>query len=213
MYLTVSTDTKELTVTTNKDEAEAFSVKYVSEAKHHHELEFSLTSTLSRSKKDAGRKSSAVVPLDYILDVSVNPVTGSGLRMNKPRMSLNSSYSRTRLLLKKRTDYRISCDTKEWIKGKEAYYLQCIRQMKSGFLCIKKRNSYIPPTAQSDNEQEDPTLHEEQAPEQASQPDTLPSKYKVCVERSPDSHDDKNEVFMLFQLQPTVYKATKISEP
>ena len=63
-------------------------------------------------------------------------------RTNKPKMRLNSDYERTRLLLKKRTDYRISCDTKEWIKGREAFYIQCIRQMHSGFLCVKMRNSY-----------------------------------------------------------------------
>ena len=123
--------------------ADAFTVKTVSETKHNHELEFSLTSSLSKPKKIVGnRGDDAIVPLDYILDIPVNPLTGNGFQTNKPRMRLNSDYQRTRLLLKKRTDNRISCDTKEWIKGREAYYIQCIRRMHSGFLCVKMRKSY-----------------------------------------------------------------------
>ena len=143
LYLKAHPESKILIVTHNKNMADAFTVKTVSETKLNHELEFSLTSSLSKSKKIVGnRGDDAIVPLDYILDIPVNPLTGNGFQTNKPRMRLNSEYQRTRLLLKKRTDNRISCDTKEWIKGREAYYIQCIRRMHSGFLCVKMRKSY-----------------------------------------------------------------------
>ena len=95
-----------------------------------------------------------IVPLDYILDIPVNPLTGNEFQTNKPRMRLNSDYQRTRLLLKKRTDNRISCDTKEWIKGREAYYIQCIRRMHSGFLCVKMRKSYNKTTTEHATDQD-----------------------------------------------------------
>ena len=163
LYLRAHPESKILIVTHDKNMADAFTVMTVSETKHHHELEFSLTSSLSKSRKKALYREGvnlptiedpsqsgddAIAPLDYILEIPVNPLTGNGFQTNKPRMRLNSDYQRTRLLLKKRTDNRISCDTKEWIKGREAYYIQCIRRMHSGFLCVKMRKSYNKTTTQ-----------------------------------------------------------------
>ena len=173
LYLRAHPESKILIVTHDKNMADAFTVKTVSETKHHHELEFSLTSSLSKSKNKVGNPAlykegvnlptiedpsqsgdDAIAPLDYILDIPVNPLTGNGFQTNKPRMRLNSDYQRTRLLLKKRTDNRISCDTKEWIKGREAYYIQCIRKMHSGFLCVKMRKSYNKTTTEQATDQD-----------------------------------------------------------
>ena len=71
--------------------ADSFTVKTVSETKHHHELEFSLTSSLSKSKKTVNNPApnkegvnhlstieapsqsinDEVAPLDYIMDIAV----------------------------------------------------------------------------------------------------------------------------------------------
>ena len=143
-------------------------MKILNESSSHHELEFALTSTLTKCKQqqknsstethppshsdirevstsdeDAGEHPGSqhiVVPLEYFLETVVNPLPGKG--SEPPRMLMSADYRQTRLLLKKRSDHRISCDTKEWIKGREAYYIQCIRKMYSGYLCVKERNSY-----------------------------------------------------------------------
>ena len=154
MYLTVTADkSKSVTVTYDKKDAKPFSVKTVNETLHRHELEFSLTSTLSKIKPAVKRRPSAkplkkptttnpddILPLEYMLEVVVNPITGKGGR--SPVMRLSSDYQRTRLLLKKRSNHRISCDTKDWIKGTEAYYIQCIHPLAKGFLCVKARRSF-----------------------------------------------------------------------
>ena len=168
MYITTDSKTKQLTVTYNKEEADAFTVKILNESSSHHELEFALTSTLTKCKQrqinsstethspshsdifevstsgdDAGEhpgSQQVVLPLEYFLETVVNPLPGKG--SEPPRMRMSADYRQTRLLLKKRSDHRISCDTKEWIKGREAYYIQCIRKMYSGYLCVKERNSY-----------------------------------------------------------------------
>ena len=126
-------------LTFNESRADSFSVKTVNETLHHHELEFSLTSSLSNCKErresigirsmtltehDDGTdqpQHDKVVPLEYMLEVVVNPITGRG--GSAPKMKLSTNYRRTRLLLKKRSDRRISCNTKDWIKGTEAYYI------------------------------------------------------------------------------------------
>ena len=51
MYLKVMEKTKQITVTYDPSEAEAFGVMTVSETLHHHELEFALTSPISCCKK------------------------------------------------------------------------------------------------------------------------------------------------------------------
>ena len=175
MYLTARPETKRITITFDRNEADAFSVKTVNESSQHHELEFSLTSSLTKCKERRRRKmsiqsvgpaspleespkhlhstteaagsdkenqpvSDGILPLDYILETVVNPLTGNGSKA--PQLRLNADYRHTRLLLKKRSDHRISCDTKEWIKGREAYYIQCLHPIRSGFLCIKERKSY-----------------------------------------------------------------------
>ena len=54
MYLRAHHKSKIVIVTHDKNMADAFTVKTVNETKHHHELEFSLTSSLSKSKKKVG---------------------------------------------------------------------------------------------------------------------------------------------------------------
>lgn len=154
MYLTVTPDkSKSVTVTYDKKDAKPFSVKTVNETLHRHELEFSLTSSLAKIKPAVKRRPSAkplkkltatnpddILPLEYMLEVVVNPITGKGGR--SPVMRLSSDYQRTRLLLKKRSNHRISCDTKDWIKGTETYYIQCIHPLAKGFLCVKALRSF-----------------------------------------------------------------------
>ncbi|CAI8031789.1 hypothetical protein GBAR_LOCUS18017 [Geodia barretti] len=124
----------------------------VNETLHRHELEFSLTSSLAKIKPAVKRRPDSrpltklvsthedVLPLEYMLEVVTNPVTGKGGK--SPRMRLTSDYQRTRLLLKKRSNHKISCDTKDWIKGTEAYYIQCIHPLGKGFLCVKERKVF-----------------------------------------------------------------------
>ena len=155
MYLTVTPDKNEvmnITVTFEKKVAKPFSVKTVNETLHHHELEFSLTSSLEKIKPAVKIRPGArpltkpvtthedVLPLEYMLEVVINPLTGKGGK--SPRMRLTSDYQRTRLLLKKRSNHKISCDTKDWIKGTEAYYIQCIHTLGKGFLCVKDRKVF-----------------------------------------------------------------------
>ena len=59
--------------------------------------------------------------LEYMLEVDVNPITGRG--SGSPKMKISTKHRRTRLLLKKRSNRKISCDTKDWIKGQEAYFM------------------------------------------------------------------------------------------
>ena len=217
MYLAVDRPTKEIFVTPNKERAEAFSVKTVNETRHHHELEFSLTSSLSKCKSKKGRiradsigtrhmdveveppdkdthqpRDDGIVPLEYMLEVVVNAVTGRG--GSAPRMRLSTNYKRTRLLLKKRSDRRISCDTKDWIKGSEAYYIQCLHPLMKGFLCVKERNRYRRPGG-------GPTLAED-----VEEDESLKERFKVCVKGSASAHSDGNQFFMLFRLHHQEHK-------
>ena len=156
MYLTVTPDKRgvmNVTITYDKKDAKPFSVKTVNETQNRHELEFSLTSTLARIKPPVPLRRDMrlsakpittheeVMPLEYMFEVVINPLTGKGGK--SPRMRLSSDYQRTRLLLKKRSNNKISCDSKDWIKGTEAYYIQCIHALGKGFLCIKERKCFI----------------------------------------------------------------------
>ena len=227
MYLTVDgSQDNAITVTDNKANAITFTVKTVNEKLHRHELEFSLTSPLTKYQKEAdaggqgaggsqqaaaaggqgaggsqqsaaaggqgtggGLDEPAIVPLEYMLEVSVNPITGRG--GNAPRMGLSTNYRRTRLLLKKRNDRRISCDTKDWIKGTEAYYIQCIHPVMKGFLCVKRRNNYDRETRGGGGGGRG--LTEEAKTEE---------KYKVCVKGSASAKRDYSKFLMLFRLLP-----------
>ena len=137
-----------------KKNAKPFSVKTVNETLHRHELEFSLTSTLSNIKPPVPRRPSGLlpppppppttdsdsVPLEHMLEVSVNPITGKG--GGAPVMRLTSNYKRTRLLLKKRSNHKISCDTKDWIKGTEPYYIKCIHPLGNRvFVCHENKSA------------------------------------------------------------------------
>ena len=150
MYLTVNDKTKEVAVTFDKKDAKPFSVKTGNETLHRHELEFSLTSTLGKIKprRPSGllpppppppTTDSDSVPLEHMLEVSVNPITGKG--GGAPVMRLTSNYKRTRLLLKKRSNHKISCDTKDWIKGTEAYYIKCIHPLGNVFFVCHENKS------------------------------------------------------------------------
>ena len=189
-------------LTFNKSRADLFSVTTVNETLHHHELEFSLTSSLSNCKErresigigsmtltehDDGTNQpqhDKVVPLEYMLEVVVNPITGQG--GSAPKMKLSTNYRRTRLLLKKRSDRRISCNTKDWIKGTEAYYIQCLHPLMKGFLCVKERNTY----RRQNQGSRSLALVEEV---------DLKDCYKVCVK---GSAADESRFLTLFRLHP-----------
>ena len=178
MYLTAKSDEDgmmNVTVTYDKKDAKPFSVRTVNETLHRHELEFSLTSPLTKIKpavpsrpiqmplrKPTTTTHDDIVPLEYMFEVVVNPITGRGGK--SPIMRLSSNYKRTRLLLKKRSNHQISCDTKDWIKGTEAYYIQCIHPLAKGFLCVKERSGFV--------RQRDQERGERQAPQQPEGPET-----------------------------------------
>ena len=92
-----------------------------------------LTSTSFRGS--SGSEYLKILPLEYYLETNVNPL-GKG-RLT-PSMRINSKSKHTRLLLKDRTNHKIASDTKHWLKGREAYYIQCIHRLHSGYLCAKK---------------------------------------------------------------------------
>ena len=228
MYLTADSKTKQLTITYDKKEAHAFTVKTLNESSSHHELEFALTSTLQQqtsssseiqpvSHSDNVEVSTVgegsdhlehkVLPLDYFLETVVNPLPGKG--SEPPRMRMSADYRQTRLLLKKRSDHRISCDTKEWIKGKEAYYIQCIRKMFSGYLCVKERKSYrrqLLATQENGAQQEGGGQGDQQqrggAQQGGAEQQNIEERFKVCVRKSIGSYKNEKELFMLFRLQP-----------
>ena len=213
MYLAVDPLTKEIVLTFNKSRADLFSVMTVNETLHHHELEFSLTSSLSNCKErresigigsmtltehDDGTdqpQHDKVVPLEYMLEVVVNPITGRG--GSAPKMKLSTNYRRTRLLLQKRSDRRISCNTKDWIKGTEAYYIQCLHPLMKGFLCVKERNTY----RRQNQGSRSLALVEEV---------DLKDRYKVCVK---GSAADESRFLTLFRLHPEQSAKQKPERP
>ena len=227
MYLTAIEDNNKVwnvAVTFNKKEAKPFSVKTVNETHHRHELEFSLTSSLAKIKpsvpqrpdsrpptnpatipdlqpptKSATTKEDVRVPLEYMLEVVINPLTGKGGKM--PRMRLTSDYQRTRLLLKKRSNHKISCDTKDWVKGNEAYYIQCIHPLGKGFLCVKVRDCYSKQQRRQQQQQdgENAQLQEIEATEKECK---IEEQYKVCVKGISYAHSTNPQHLMLFRLQP-----------
>ena len=233
MYLAVDRKSKQLIATFNRDKADEFSVKILNESSSHHELEFTLTSTMTKrsptkpkegvaSQTQAASKERALLPLEYCMETRVNPLTGKSLRTQPPRMRVNPRYKHTRVILKKRTNHRISCDTKEWIKGRDAYYIRCLHRFHSGYLCVKKRVGPAnqrangeQPLLQADDGQVTPTPQDNQqvtaAPQEGQQVTPTPqdgqqatpnNRYKVCIKSSIESHSDDSEVFMLFRLQP-----------
>lgn len=131
----------------------------------------SLTPTKENTAEDKGKTQ---LPLEYYLETVVSPLLGKD--STTPRMRLNSSSKNIRMLLKKRVNHRIACDTKQWRKGREAYFIQCIHPFRSGFLCVKKKS-------------------------QCHSKTTNPDDYKVCVKPSVSSRCDDSEIFMLFRLK------------
>ena len=133
------------------------------------------------------------------MEVAVNPLTGCGSQ--PPRMRLSTNYRRTRLLLKKSSDQRISCDTKDWIKGSQAYYIQCILPLAKGFVCVKEMNRYRFPKKQK-KEKHSSFIQEEERKKET----TASNQFKVCVKGSGSATGDESCYFMLFRLHPS--KAT-----
>lgn len=238
---------KNLIVTFREEEAVEFSVKILNESSSHHDLEFTLSSTLIKTSnqntlagtlnqgpislpsegtesptttehnsKEETRsdtiKKHALLPLDYCMESKINPITGKSNDSEPPRMRINPNYKRTRMILKKRTDHRVSCNTKEWIKGRDAYYIRCLNHLHSGFLCVKKREN--PEKAAARDKPLQQTTCWQRTRRQSTQPvpdgnkedtpDPQRFDYKVCIKPSIESHsDEKNkEVLMLFRLQP-----------
>ena len=192
MYLTASPKTREITITFDKTKADAFNVKTVNETRNHHELEFSLTSSLSQSKKKGEgvnqSQNDTTVPLEYTMEVARNAITGRGSKA--PQMRLSTNHRRTRMLLKKRSDRRISCDTKDWIKGTEAYYIQCIHPLANTFLCIKEKNSFRKQHGKGIK------IDLEKSEGQKNK------RFKVCVTRCGSAQRNEAHYYMLFRLHP-----------
>ena len=165
-----------LAITTRKDEAEEFNIKVVDDSPSHHQFEFAITSMLTKYKCSTQQDSEAprdkLLAWEYYLETSVNPFTGRG--KETPRMRINTNTDKTRMLLKKRIDPRISSDTRQWRKGRQAYYISCVHRLHSGYLCVKKSRG--------------------QCGEERN-------AYKVCIKPSIDSSSyDEHKVFMLFKL-------------
>ena len=187
IYLTVKVDSTtghfHLAVTTKKGEAEEFNVKVIDDSPSRHQFEFSIASMLMNCRRpipegcDTPRDK--LLAWEYYLETAVHPLTGRG--SEPPRMRINTNSERTRLLLKKRIDPRISTDTRQWRKGREAYYISCVHRFRNGYLCVKERN--ISGKVQGGGGQ---------------------GGYEVCIEPSIDSHCDEHKVFMLFKLQPNL---------
>ena len=129
---------------------------------------FSVSTQLKDKQKESTKKN-VILPLEYYLETVVN-MKGNG--SITPRMRMTSKTKNVRLLLKKRIDHKIACDTRQWRKGRDAYYIQCIHPFHNGYLCAKKRHNQ----------------------------DTY--MYQVCVKSSVDSHSDEGKVFMIFRLKP-----------
>lgn len=171
MYLAVNTSNNEITITHSKTGAFTFFLRTVNDAHRHHDFEFSLASTLNEEPVNG------MVPLEYTMQMRVNPVTGRG--NCPPQMRCRADYRRTRLLLKNRNDPRIPVSTKEWIKGTDAFYIQCINPIVNGFLCVKeKRRSQHNGRAITEKE------------------------FKVFITGSNSTKKDENQYYMLFRLQP-----------
>ena len=172
--------------TEDVNEAEGFMVEVLDDSNPGTHLEFSLTSSFPMYRKkleeeetnsddktstesSAGGVRSKTHPLDYYLETHVNSFgRGSVLRMQ-----MNSKLKNIRLQLKQRKNPRITCDTKQWRKGREAYYIQCVHWPCNGYLCVKEIGG-------TDRQKE----------------------YRVCIRPSVESDKgDGRRVFMLFQLK------------
>ena len=116
-------------------------------------------------------------PLDYYLDARFNPVTGKS--SSPPKMLANPDYKCSRMLLKKRVGRSVPTDTTQWLQGKDAYYISCVRSPRSGYLCVKMKTT---------------------CRRQRNSTDRGTTSYDVCVVPSLKLHDD-SKVFMLFRLQ------------
>lgn len=154
LYLKVEQN-KQLGATTDVQEAEEFMVKVLNESPSRHEFEFSITSVLTTLKRPKAQltapelsKRASVeevddkkkrLPLEWYLETSVSIWTGT--ESEPLKMSMNSNFKQTRMLLKKRNDHQICCDTKQWRKGREAYYLSCLHTFRNGYLCVEKTNT------------------------------------------------------------------------
>ena len=183
-YITVDPENDsqlQLKGTEEVTEAEGFMVKVFDNSPS----EFSITSSFPRYRKkkeeekkkkqeeeeEKKQRASAATkrpqPLQYYLETTFNPVR----RRSTVHMKKNSRLKNLRLLLKERIDPKISCDTKQWRKGREAYYIKCIHRPRSGYLCVKEFE-------EGDKK-----------------------RYKVCLKPTVDYHcDSANKVYMLFQL-------------
>ena len=163
-------------------------MRVVNEAVRHHELEFSLTSTLSKHKVQAARGEnvqSGMDPLEYTLEVT--PLIGHG--STTPRMKLSTHYRRIRLLLKNRSNHRISCDPKDWIEKGEACLIQCVHPVVNRYLCVKERKSYH-------------RMQSQQPPMDGDGEQEASDRFKVCVRRSALAKADESRYCTLFRLQP-----------
>ena len=129
-------------------------------------------------------------PLDYFLETIISPFTAKSV--SPPRMRLNPDVRHTRLLLKKRVDQSIPCNTAKWIKEQDAFYISCIHSFRNGYLCVKK-------TTHRQTAKDGAVKKSESSDAKGSESIT---SYDVSVVPSVEDHDDEKGVFMLFRLQP-----------
>ena len=132
---------KNIVLTSTKGEATEFTISTVNESVHCHKLvnEFCLTSSLGNQH----------LTLEYKINVGVSSLICRRCscpccrRSSDPIMKPKLNYQQTRLLLKRRSDYRIPCSTNEWIKGSEACYIQCFHPQVTQFLCVKDETKKV----------------------------------------------------------------------
>ena len=179
-YITVDhANERMLTGTENLKDAEGYTVKVFDDSTSRNRLEFSITSSFPRYRKkkqdeqnehfnDPGACAFGTPqPLEYYLETTFN----SFRKRSTVHMRKNSRLKNVRLLLKERIEPKISCDTKQWRKGREAYYIRCIHRPRSGYLCVKEYG------------------------------EGSTKRYHVCVKQTVNYCCSDAKVYMLFQLK------------
>ncbi|CAI8024231.1 hypothetical protein GBAR_LOCUS14093, partial [Geodia barretti] len=130
-YITVDhANERMLTGTVNFKDAEGFTVKVFDDSASTNRFEFSITSSFPRYRKkkqdeqnecqDSGAHAFGTLqPLEYYLETTFNSIR----KRSTVHMRKSSRLENVRLLLKERIEPKMSCHTKQWRKGREAYYI------------------------------------------------------------------------------------------
>ena len=167
-----------LTGTVNFKDAEGFTVKVFDDSASTNRFEFSITSSFPRYRKkkqdeqnecqDSGAHAFGTLqPLEYYLETTFNSIR----KRSTVHMRKSSRLQNVRLLLKERIEPKMSCHTKQWRKGREAYYIRCTHSPRNGYLCVKEYS------------------------------EGGTKSYKVCVKPTVNYRCSDAKVYMLFQLK------------